>query len=250
MVISICSIMLGIISIIYFIGYAVWAGINSSFLYIWAVLGVVLIAYGVGYHYIDRAGLVLWKRVAHGVGVAFLLCIVGGLCMVGKLVWEGNAAPDANADYMIVLGGHVYGERMSQNLWYRVDSAYQYLQGNPNTKAVLSGGKGQGESITEAEAMYRYLVKHGIAKDRLLREETSVNTDENIRNSIKLIGSKTKKVIIVSNDYHIYRAKRIARKQGCSNVEAIGSKTHAYTAPNAYVREVIAVIKYKLCGQI
>ena len=144
----------------------------------------------------------------------------------------------------------MYGERMSANLGYRVQTAFQYLKKNPETKVILSGGQGPGEDISEAEAMRRYLEGKGIAADRILLEDTSVNTEENIQNSAELIGDMEKSVVIVSNDFHIFRAKRIAKKQGFRKVEGLGSKTHLYTAPNAYAREVIAVIKYRICGQI
>lgn len=250
MVISIISLVLGLASLAYFIGYAFWAGINSSFLYFWAILGILGIAFAIVHYFIRQSEVVLWKRVEQiGLGIV-LLCMILLLGMVGMLASEGKRVPSQDADYMIVLGAHVYGERMSANLRYRVEKAYEYLKVNPHTKAVLSGGQGQGEDITEAEAMRRYLEQKGIESDRLLLDETSVNTDENIRNSAVLIKDTTKRVVIVSNDFHIYRAKKIAKKQGFQNVEGIGSKTHVYTLPNSYVREVIAVIKYKLCGQI
>ena len=84
----------------------------------------------------------------------------------------------------------------------------------------------------------------------MLLDETSVNTEENIRNSAELIGDMDKPVVIVSNDFHLFRAKRIAQKQGFRHVEGLGSRTHLYTVPNSYAREIAAVIKYKICGQI
>ena len=95
-----------------------------------------------------------------------------------------------------------------------------------------------------------FLEDRGISEDRILIDETSTNTEENLRNSLGLIGDKEQRVVIVSNDFHIYRAKGIARKQGYENVEGIGSRTVIYTMPNCYVREVAAVLKYKICGQI
>lgn len=250
MIVSIISLVLGIVSLLYFIGYVLWVGINSSFVYFWAILGILSIAFAVVHSFIRKSEILLWKRVEQiGLGIV-LLCVIVVLGMVGRLISEGKSTPSDNADYVIVLGAHVYGERMSANLRYRVEKACEYLKENPDTKAVLSGGQGQGEAITEAEAMRRYLEQEGIASDRLLLDDTSVNTDENIRNSAELIKDNTKRVVIVSNDFHIYRAKRIAKKQGFQNVEGIGSKTHVYTLPNSYVREAIAVIKYKLCGQI
>lgn len=81
-----------------------------------------------------------------------------------------------NLDYIIVLGAHVDGTRMTLALLERARRALLYLEENPGTKAVLSGGKGDGENISEAEAMYRYLTCHGIDGDRLIREEESTST--------------------------------------------------------------------------
>ena len=83
-----------------------------------------------------------------------------------------------NLDYIIVLGAHVDGTRMTLALLERARRALLYLEENPGTKAVLSGGKGDGENISEAEAMYRYLTGHGINGDRLMREEESTSTKE------------------------------------------------------------------------
>ena len=250
MVISAISLVVGVVSLLYFAGYVFWNGINNSFLYFWVLLGVFGISYAVLHRIILQHGTVLWRRAEQVVMGIAAVCLVILMGIVGLLVSEGNEKPSDNADYVIVLGAHVFGERMSANLRYRVEAACEYLKENPDTKAVLSGGQGQGEDITEAEAMRRYLIQEGIEAERLLIEGNSVNTEENIRNSAKLIGDKSKKVVIVSNGFHIYRAKGIAKKQEYKHVEGLGCKIHPYSIPNSYVREAFAVIKYKLCGQI
>lgn len=250
MVISIISLVVGIASLLYFAGYVIWNGINNSFLYFWMFLGISGIAYPALHRMILQRGAVFWRRAEQIALGAILICTVIIIGIVGILVSEGKEEPSANADYVIVLGAHVFGERMSANLRYRVEAAYGYLKKNPDTKVVLSGGQGQGEEITEAEAMRRYLVQEGIEEDRILIEGDSVNTEENIKNSAELIGDKSKKVVIVSNSFHIYRAKGIAKKQGYTDVEGLGCKIHPYSIPNAYVREAVAVIKYKICRQI
>lgn len=250
MVFSIILLLLGIVSMGYFAFYTAINGINDIFLCVWAVLGVLCICWSFLHKWIIRRELLLVKRIEQIIIGVICVCLVAFFITLGTIISEANSEPGKNADYVIVLGAHVFGERMSANLKYRVQAACEYLKENPNTKAVLSGGQGSGEKITEAEAMRRYLVQEGIRQDRLLLDETSVNTDENIQNSAKLIGSKEKRVIIVSNDFHVYRAKRIARKQGFRQVEGLGAKTHPHTVPNSFSREVFAVIKYKLCGQI
>ncbi|MCI8770536.1 MAG: YdcF family protein [Lachnospiraceae bacterium] len=250
MIVWIASILLGIACIFYFIGYAIWVGLQNSFTFVWAGLGVFLLLFGLAHKYVLTGAPRWMKRIEQAFLGIVLIGVVGFGIILGILIREGKRTPSEKADYLIVLGAHVYGERMSANLGYRVQTAFQYLKKNPETKVILSGGQGPGEDISEAEAMRRYLEGKGIAADRILLEDTSVNTEENIQNSAELIGDMEKSVVIVSNDFHIFRAKRIAKKQGFRKVEGLGSKTHLYTAPNAYAREVIAVIKYRICGQI
>ena len=90
--------------------------------------------------------------------------------------------PSENLDYLVVLGAQVNGTKLSNSLRLRVERAGEYLEENPETKAVLSGGKGTGEDITEAEAMYRYLEKKGISPERLSeRGAFPQNTSENLK---------------------------------------------------------------------
>ena len=93
-----------------------------------------------------------------------------------------------NLDYIIVLGAHVNGVRLSKALLERTRRALEYLEKNPKTRAVLSGGQGEGETIGEAEAMCRYLEDHGISRERLILEDRSTNTKENLDFSLALIG--------------------------------------------------------------
>ena len=94
-----------------------------------------------------------------------------------------------NLDYIIVLGAHVDGTRMTLALLERARRALLYLEENPATRAVLSGGKGDGENISEAEAMYRYLTSYGIDGNRLILEEESTSTKENLEFSRRKIGT-------------------------------------------------------------
>lgn len=240
----------GSVSLLYFIGYVIWVGANNSFTFFWLLFGILSIVLGFVHFWMKNNNMLRYRYAAH-IFYGCLLCgLVFFMIILGMIIKKGTEKADKNADYMIVLGAHVYGERMSANLKYRIELAEKYLEANPKTKVILSGGQGHGEKISEAEAMYRYLTQKGIAKERIQKEEASVNTEENMKNSIKAVSLKKKKVIIVSNDFHIYRAVRIAQKLGLTYVQGMGSKTHPYTAVNCYTREVFAVIKYKLCGQI
>lgn len=250
MTIRMCLTGIGIISILYFIGYLVIVGLNNSFLFFWLLLGFLCIGWGFLHDMIREKGLsrlILAEKI-FTCGCALLLAVIGITLVL--IVKAGFEKPDPGADYLIILGAHVYGERMSSNLRYRVEIGLTYLKENPGTKVILSGGQGPGEEITEAEAMHRYLSEKGIPENRILIEDQSENTDENIRNSRKLMNNDHGVVVIATNRFHLFRAEGIAKKQGLTNVQGVGQYIMPYTAPNCYLREVVAIWKYKLCGQI
>ena len=124
-------------------------------------------------------------------------------------------------DYLIVLGAHVEGTRMTRALLERTRRAFSYLCENPRTRAVLSGGMGTGEQITEAQAMYNYLTEHGIDERRLILEEHSTNTKENLEFSLKEIGTLNASVGVVTNHFHVFRGVMIGKKCGCKKASVI-----------------------------
>lgn len=157
-------------------------------------------------------------------------------------------APD-DADYMIVLGARVKGTEPSYALQYRIDKAVEYLKTHPQTTVIVSGGKGKGEDISEALAMKRGLVAQGIQEERITMEERSSNTDENIKFSKPLIPTNKKKGIIVTNDFHMYRAKKIAEKQGVQ-LGGLSARTPKPIIIQSNLREYIAITKYWIMDQI
>ena len=155
-----------------------------------------------------------------------------------------------NLDYIIVLGAHVDGTRMTLALLERARRALLYLQENPGTRAVLSGGKGSGESISEAEAMYRYLTEHGIDRDRLILEDQSTSTKENLEFSLEKIGTGDCSVGVVTNNFHVWRGAAIARKCGFRQVAMIPSRYRSWRLLIYIPREILAIIKDKWMGNL
>ena len=121
--------------------------------------------------------------------------------------------PPADLDWVIVLGAQVKGRTPSRALKKRLDAAAKYAAENPGTRLILSGGQGSGEEITEAQAMYEYLQKNGIAPERMLKEERSTTTKENLEYSRSFVEPGAK-VGILSNNFHIYRALALAKRCG------------------------------------
>lgn len=174
--------------------------------------------------------------------------ILGVLCFVmveGAIIWSGFAAvPKESSDYIIILGAQVRGNKPSATLEYRLEKGYEYLKAHPKTKAVLSGGQGPDEIMTEASAMYRYLISKGISEERLILEDESHSTYENLTNSFKLIDVEKENatISVVSNRFHILRAQIQAKKLG-REVGGIGTRSYISLIPSYYFREFFAVMK-------
>ena len=155
-----------------------------------------------------------------------------------------------NLDYIIVLGAHVDGTRMTLALLERARRALLYLKENPGTRAVLSGGKGDGENISEAEAMYRYLIGHGIEGNRLILEEESTSTKENLEFSRRKIGTTDCSIGVVTNNFHVWRGAAIARKCGFREVVMVPSRYRSWRLLVYIPREILAIIKDKMMGNL
>ena len=155
-----------------------------------------------------------------------------------------------NLDYLIVLGAHVDGTLLTLALLERTRRALEYLKANPGTKAVLSGGKGKGEEISEARAMYDYLTANGIEGSRLILEDRSVNTKENLSFSLEKIGNRDASVGVVTNNFHVFRGVAIGKKCGCRKIYPVPSKYRSWRLLIYIPREILAVIKDKLVGNL
>jgi uncharacterized SAM-binding protein YcdF (DUF218 family) len=183
--------------------------------------------------------------------------IIIALVMVGSafaiveiaLLSQARRKAEQGMDYLIVLGAQVRGTTISKSLQKRLDTAITYLKNNPSTIAIVSGGKGNKEAITEAEAMYLYLRTKGISSTRILQEDKSTNTKENIHFS-KTFLKDNASVAIVTNGFHIFRATSIAKKQGITQVQGLAAPTDLLLSVNYYVREALGVMKDKLFGNL
>lgn len=169
----------------------------------------------------------------------FLIYVAAALSL---MFYGANKAPEKNAT-VIVLGCQVKGTQPSLTLKNRLDTAYEYLTNHPDAKAVLSGGKGDDEDISEAECMYNYLTEKGISADRLYVEAKSTTTSENIRFSKEIIETNglNTDIAIVTDWYHEYRASVIAKRQGIDNAGAVGAPTPRYLTANLVTREIFAL---------
>ena len=175
--------------------------------------------------------------------------IASGLCAavafsVFLFIYGINDTVTYDEDVLIVLGAGVNGETPTEPLAARLDAAVKYIEKNPNAAVIVTGGQGPQEDITEAEAMTRHLIANGIPEEKILREEKSTSTSENFKFSKEIldndIGSYS--ATVITNEFHIYRAKRLAELAGLE-VTTLHAPTPWYSAPAMYIREWLAVIK-------
>ena len=184
-----------------------------------------------------RSGRIVINSIAAFAFAAVLYAaVISGIMLVAA-----NRAPSDGAT-LIVLGCRVYGEDPSLMLYRRMDAALEILSNNPEAVAILSGGQGPGEWITEAEAMRRYFTENGISEDRLFIENLSTSTYENIAFSTAIIEDcgLSRNVAIVTNGFHQFRAQSYAKNAGLTP-GAVSAGTPVFTLPYYWVREIAAI---------
>lgn len=185
------------------------------------------------------------------------LTILASLFLFGILVafWIGgtimaNSASDTPAfhqppNYLIILGCRLEGEAPGSCLSERIDTAAEYLHAHPDCMAVASGGQGPDEATTEAEAIARALEEQGIAPARILKEDRSTSTLENFCYAKELLDKTAKDepyfIAFVTNDFHVYRARKLAEKAGFSNPIAVSAQSSAINFYPNFLREILAV---------
>ena len=155
---------------------------------------------------------------------------------------------EKKCDYLIVLGAHIEGDQVTNSLKRRLDRAMQYKEKFPKTRIIVSGGRGTGETVTEAEAMKKYLQQHGIKESCIEMEDQSTTTKENLAFSAAMLPDMNCPVGIVTNNFHIYRARQYARKLGYQNTCGIPAGCSRILLLNYAVREFFAVWKMWILG--
>lgn len=183
---------------------------------------------------------VLW----HVVSVVFLLCI----CWLGFITFQmvsvDTSEPDDNST-VIVLGAKVYQSGVSVALQNRLNTAITYLSKNPSTKVIVTGGQGSDEPWSEASAAKNYLVDQGIKEDRILTEDKSTSTEENLSYSKTIMSENNlgNSIVLVTQSFHMFRASSQAKDLGYT-VYCLPCKTNVWLLPTYYSREVLAITKY------
>ncbi|WP_300262219.1 YdcF family protein [Clostridium sp.] len=187
--------------------------------------------------------------------ILVVISILIGLIIVVFLIFEGfltykminfkNINQLKDVEYEIILGAGLYGDKPSPILQERLDEGLKYLELHPNTKVIVSGGQGINELIPESEAMKKFLVNKGINSNRIIEENKSKSTFQNLEFSKKILEERNAdkdQVLIVTSDFHLFRAMEIADYLDIKN-QGLPSKTPIYLRVQYMVREFPAMIK-------
>ena len=186
----------------------------------------------------------------------FSLLLAVGLLVVGVteyfIIRASRGDPDAQVEYMVVLGAKVREDGPSVSLWDRIYAAADYMQAHPEVICVVSGGQGPDEHISEASAMFDELVKLGIDPSRIWQEDRATSTWENLNFSLNLIEEKTgarpEKIGVVSSEYHLFRASLFAKANDVDFVGIPAATSRLSQKINHFMREVAGVWHYLILG--
>lgn len=221
---------------------------GSKFYLVWAAGGLCFLGLALMLHFgwWYRLPLMLRRIICVAVTAGIVLFVIVEGCIISRFNDQGKE----NLDYIIVLGAQMKPAGPSAVLKFRLDAAYHYLTENENTVCIVSGGQGSNEPCTEAEGMYRYLTQQWIAPERIIMEDKSRNTSENIAYSMELIGRKDVSVGIVTNNFHVFRGVHIAKAKGLEDVCGISARSNVYFQLNNMVREFFGIMKDFLCWNL
>lgn len=205
--------------------------------------------------------MALWQRKkekpAKTLRRVFTVCLCIGLLVAGItecFILEASFGdPKEHCDYMVILGAKVRIDGPSVALQNRIDAAYEYMTAHPDVIAVASGGQGPDEHMTEAQCIKDELVAMGIDEGRILLEENSTSTWENLNFTLDLIeqtyGTRPEVLGLLSSEYHMFRAGLLAEKCGIDPVGIPAHTSRFSQLINHLMREIAGVWHYILLGE-
>ena len=187
-----------------------------------------------------------WSRLLTGLTAAGMAVIFGAMGYIAVQGQDSIMTQDETPEFVVVLGAQVQGGGPSLTLKKRLDKTLEFMQEHPDRTVIVSGGQGPDEADTEASVMARYLIEHGADASRIIEEDKASNTRENLLFSATLAeaaGLDTSRVLIVTSDFHMCRAKYIARTL---SMEPYGQASDTWPwilKVNYTLREVFAFAK-------
>jgi len=234
----------GIACIAYYFVFSFSSRFGLSLGWVWPLFGAVFLACGF------LCEKPLPRLLRRGWRTLLLAGLVWFMCLEGLVVSGMTQSAPPNMDYVIVLGARVEAGGPSPALTRRLNAAMDYLSASPDTVVIASGGQGSDEPMSEAACIRDELIKRGIAPERILTEDRSTDTEENISLSMELIDNKQACVGIITNNFHVWRAEKLARSAGLENARGIAAK---YTGPTLFhymFREAVCITVEFLRGNL
>ncbi len=208
------------------------------------VTGFLFCAVGLVFFFVPRLKSIRFRRILILLS-ALCLCV---LEIATSFIWVYGSRDNRAAEcpVAVVLGAQVNGQTPSKILRERLDAALALAEENPDMILILSGSKGSGEEITEAQAMRNYLTTHGVSFERLLLEEKSTDTLENLYYSMKIAAENQlhpDSICIVTSEFHCARACYLAHRLGLT-ARCFPAETKLwFYRINYYLREIPAFLK-------
>ena len=223
-------------------------------------LGILALLNGVLYTMITRVNIgstiliflsicvvtyaIFFKRIPKVIHIiSLILCIIPTLFILFLMIYGNTGNVEHDEDVIIVMGAGVQGERVSLILARRLDRAIEYLNMNPNAMVIVCGGLGDRATITEAEAMRRYLVARGISDERIIKEDKSTTSYENLlfaREILEKYFPDGFRAVVTTSDFHLFRTIFVASNVGIQ-ANRLGAITEWYAQPSSYMRELFAI---------
>lgn len=245
-----CELLLGLTSMIYYGICRHIAGIHIPLLGIWLLMGVVLLiksCFCIFTKFEHKKYITPMIRIFDGLFTAFFVTV--SLFFIG-ILWNMKNPSPGNCDYIFVLGAAVNGDVPSNVLQKRIDKAYEYLSCHPDTKVVCTGGRGAGDYLSEGQCSAMVLATMGIDTDRILFEEQSATTAENVQFGLKKITEQPACIGIVSSNFHIFRAKLTMKSFTDAEVKGIGASFFSILLPHYMLREYLTFLVDLCLGNI
>ena len=226
------------------------AGYSFTVLVCWCMIGIILFYNCM--HLLQKK----FPRDARILRRIFTVILCIGLLVCGVteaiIIKASFGEPKQSCEYVVVLGAKVRPDGPSVSLMDRIHATHAYMTEHPDVIAVVSGGKGSDEPMTEAQCMYDELVKLGVDPARIWKEEDATSTWENLNFSLDLIeentGIRPEKIGLLSSEYHLYRASLFADACGVESVGIPAKTSRLSQRINHFMREVAGVWHYLLLG--
>lgn len=243
---QIIKVVIGILSALSFVWFCIplFRGICNIGNFLGIFVSLAVISYLVAISQLGRRGYQKVVKILNPIAITIAaLGLAWVTVLTGCMIAGANATPPNNTT-VVVLGCQVKGTVPSKHLQLRIDTAAKYLKAHPEVNCIASGGQGDGEDLSEAQVIYNALVDRGIEPHRILKEDQSTNTVENLKNSLAIIKENNWSdcLAIVTDEYHQFRAGMIARQFGAQSY-AVPAHSPWYSFPAYYARELLAITK-------